>query len=145
MTREQLKDLGLTEDQIGVALKINGEDIENAKADYESELNRLKIDFAVEKALTGANARNIRAVKALLDLADAKLDKDGTVKGLSEQINNLAADEGTKFLFDSKTQKFTFKGFQPGISDRELLKDAALEEDAAIRQAMGLNVEWEGV
>lgn len=172
MTKKQLEDLGLSKEQIDATLKINGNDIENAKsasaaeirnlqteadglkaqvserdkqlealkasagdndtlkkqiedlqaenqtakADYESELNRLKIDFAVEKALTGANAKNIKAVKALLDLADAKLDKDGNVKGLSEQIEKLTADEGTKFLFDSKTPKFTFKGFQPGAS-----------------------------
>lgn len=85
------------------------------KATHEAEMNQLKIDFSVEKALTGAKAKNIKAVKALLELGDAKLDKDGTVKGLQEQIDKLVADEGTKFLFDIPTQpKFT--GFQPGAS-----------------------------
>ena len=50
-----------------------------AKANHESEMNQLKVQFAVEKALTGAKAKNIKAVKALLDLDDAKLDKDGNV------------------------------------------------------------------
>lgn len=38
------------------------------KETHESEMNQLKVDFAVEKALTGAKAKNIKAVKALLDL-----------------------------------------------------------------------------
>ena len=63
-----------------------------AKASHESELNQLKIDFAVEKALTGAKAKNITAVKALLDLKDAKFDKEGNVKGLAEQIEKLTSD-----------------------------------------------------
>ena len=61
----------------------------------------------------------MKAVKALLDLADAKLDKEGNVKGLQEQIDKLVADESTKFLFDVKqTQQNQqqFKGFQPGAS-----------------------------
>lgn len=91
-----------------------------AKETHESEMNQLKIDFAVEKALTGANARNIKAVKALLDLDDAKLDKDGNVKGLSEQIEKLVAADDTKFLFEETQQtQQQFKGFQPGSSTQQ--------------------------
>lgn len=171
MTRKQLEDLGLTKEQADSVMKINGDDIENAKstsateiknlqtendglkaqvgdrdkqletlkasagdnadlkkqiedlqtenatakAAHESEMNQLKIDFAVEKALTGAKAKNITAVKALLDLTDAKFDKEGNVKGLAEQIEKLTSDEGTKFLFEAQKQQ-NFKGFQPGAS-----------------------------
>lgn len=93
---------------------------ENSKAKeaHESEMNQLKVDFAVEKALSGAKARNIKAVMALLDLTDAKLDKEGNVKGLQEQIGKLAAADDTKFLFDTAPQKQNqkFVGFQPGVS-----------------------------
>lgn len=85
-----------------------------ARQTHESEMTQLKVNFAVEKALTGANAKNVKAVMALLDLEDAKLDKDGNVKGLQEQIEKLTVDEGTKFLFDAPQQQF--KGFQPGAS-----------------------------
>ncbi len=86
-----------------------------AKQAHETEMNRLKVDFAVEKALAGANAKNIRAVRALLDLEDAKLDKNGNVKGLQEQIDTLTKAEDTKFLFNVPEQKqHVFKGFQPG-------------------------------
>lgn len=175
MTRKQLEDLGLTKEQADSVMKINGDDIENAKgtaateiknlqtevdglktqvgdrdkqletlkasagdnadlkkqiedlqtenatakANHESELNQLKIDFAVEKALTGAKAKNIKAVKALLELDDAKLDKDGNVKGLAEQIEKLTSGDDTKFLFEAQKQtkqQQNFKGFQPGAS-----------------------------
>lgn len=176
MTRKQLEDLGLTKEQADAAIKINDDDIENARAAYqlevenlqteveglktqvgdrdkqletlkasagdnevlqkqiadlqadnaktkethESEITQLKVDFAVEKALTGAKAKNIKAVKALLDLEDAKLDKEGNVKGLSEQIEKLTTADDTRFLFDtSQTQQPTFKGFQPGISAQQ--------------------------
>lgn len=178
MTRKQLEDLGLTKEQADSVMKINGDDIENAKgtaateiknlqtevdglktqvgdrdkqletlkasagdnadlkkqiedlqtenatakANHESELNQLKIDFAVEKALTGAKAKNIKAVKALLELNDAKLDKDGNVKGLAEQIEKLTSGDDTKFLFEAQKQtkqQQNFKGFQPGASAQQ--------------------------
>lgn len=175
MTRKQLEDLGLSKEQVDSIIKINGDDIENAKAasateiknlqtevsgyktqiadrdkqletlkatagdneaqtkqiadlqaentkakeTHESELTQLKVDFAVEKALTGAKAKNIKAVKALLDLTDAKLDKDGNVKGLQEQIEKLTTADDTKFLFDAAQQQQTFKGFQPGASAQQ--------------------------
>ena len=52
---------------------------------HAAEIKQLKIDSAVEKALTGAKVKNTTAVKALLkDLENAELDEDGTIKGLSE-------------------------------------------------------------
>lgn len=95
-----------------------------AKANHESEMNQLKVQYAVEKALTSANAKNIKAVKALLDLDDAKLDKDGNVKGLQDQIDKLVSGEDTKFLFNevqqSGQQQQTFKGFQPGATSTDV-------------------------
>lgn len=89
---------------------------QTAKESYEAQMNQLKIDFAVEKALTGAKAKNITAAKALLDLKDAKLDEDGSVKGLSEQIEKLSKAEDSKFLFDTAPAQPKLKGFQPGAS-----------------------------
>ena len=43
----------------------------------------------------------------MLDLTDAKLDKDGNVKGLKEQIDKLVAGDDTKFLFEA-AKKQTF-------------------------------------
>ena len=89
---------------------------QTAKESYEAQMNQLKIDFAVEKALTGAKAKNVTAAKALLDLKDAKLDEDGSVKGLSEQIEKLSKAEDSKFLFDTAPAQPKLKGFNPGAS-----------------------------
>ena len=91
-----------------------------AKEEYEARINQMNIDFAVQKALTGAKAKNVKAVMALLDLTDAKLNEDGTVKGLSEQIEKLTKAEDSKFLFDTESKQPTFKGFQPGASSDKL-------------------------
>lgn len=56
---------------------------------HEAEIKRLKIDNAVELALSAAKAKNVKAVKALLDLDKAELDTDGTVKGLADQITYM--------------------------------------------------------
>lgn len=93
---------------------------QTAKDDYEKQMNQMKVDFAVEKALAGAKAKNVKAVMALLDLKDAKLQEDGTVKGLSEQIEKLSKAEDSKFLFEETQAKPKLKGFQPGASSEKI-------------------------
>lgn len=84
-----------------------------AKEKYENDMNNLKISNAIEKALTGAKAKNITAVKALLNMGDISLDGDD-VKGLDKQIKALTEGESTKFLFDTETQpNNNFKGINP--------------------------------
>lgn len=83
---------------------------------HAAEIKQLKIDAAVDKALADAKAKNIKAVKALLDLSKAELDDDGNIKGLDEQLKNLTGAEDTKFLFDidSQQKNNNSKGFVPG-------------------------------
>lgn len=88
-----------------------------AKAEHEAEINQMRIDNAVETALTAAGAKNNKAVKALLVefLADAKIAADGTVKGLTAEIDNLAKAEATAFLFNSKADTNPqLSGMKPG-------------------------------
>ncbi|MDE5995989.1 MAG: phage scaffolding protein, partial [Eubacterium sp.] len=75
-----------------------------SKADSEkhsAELKQLKIDQAVELALIGAKAKNTKAVKALLDLENAELTENGTIKGLSKQLEKLSRADDSRFLFAS--------------------------------------------
>ena len=67
------------------------------------EIRKLKLDNAVDSALTAAKAKNVKAVRALLDLDKAELSEDGSVKGLAEQIKKLSEAEDSKFLFESST------------------------------------------
>lgn len=86
------------------------------KANYEKEIAQVKLDNAVEAALTAAGAKNNTAVKALLAdfLKDAKLADDGTVKGLANELADMAKTEGTAFLFATDTKGQQFKGMAPG-------------------------------
>jgi hypothetical protein len=87
-----------------------------AKADYEAKIKQMQIDNAVTAALTGAKAKNLKAVRALLDLEKAELDGE-TVKGLADQIKKLQEAEDTKFLFDDdSSQQTKLKGVKPGES-----------------------------
>ena len=86
---------------------------------HAAEIKQLKIDAAIESALTGAKAKNNTAVKALLkDLDKAEIGEDGTIKGLAEQLEALQKSDA--YLFDAKeTKKTKVKGAEPGESGNE--------------------------
>lgn len=75
-----------------------------AKEKYEADVKALQISNVVERELMGAGAKNLKAVKALLNLDGAELDGE-SVKGLADQIKNLQKTDG--FLFDVKSNKET--------------------------------------
>ena len=76
---------------------------DNAAKDqaHAEEIKKIKLDNAVDKALTDAKAINPATVKPLLAafLEKAVLDDDGTIRGLADEIGKLAKTEGTSFLF----------------------------------------------
>ena len=78
----------------------------------QSELAQLKLDSKLDAALAAAGARNVKTVRALLDLSKVKAGEDGVLQGLEEQLNAVRASDG--YLF-AETQQ-SFKGFQPGAS-----------------------------
>ena len=84
---------------------------------HAAEIKQLKIDNAIEAALTGAKAKSNAAAKALLkDLDKAELAEDGTIKGLAEQIEALQKSDS--YLFETKVSK-KVKGAEPGESGNE--------------------------
>ena len=74
------------------------EKAEKAKSDADAQISELKFDYALSAALTGARARNSKAVKALLDMDGLKLN-DGKIIGLDEQLSQIKEENG--FLFES--------------------------------------------
>lgn len=96
--------------QIEALQKQNGE----AKAAYAADIKAAKINAAVDMALVTAKTKNLKAVRALLDLDNAELAEDGTVKGLTEQIEKLISAPDSSFLFESDSSGTSFKGMQPG-------------------------------
>lgn len=111
-----------TGDAVALQEQISALQTQNAEAkkNYEEELARVRLDGAVEAALTAAGAKNNTAVKALLAdfLRNAKQDDSGAVKGLSAEIETLAKSESTAFLFNAADGNVQpqFKGMQPGTA-----------------------------
>ena len=85
-----------------------------AKADYESQLKELRISYAIDSALADAKAKNITAVKALLDMDTIELGENGKIKGLDSQIKKLTESDDTAFLFDTATHPDP-KGGKPKV------------------------------
>lgn len=105
------------------AMKQQIADLQKANKDaddaHKAEIKQLKLDAAIDSALTGAKSKNNVAVKALLkDLDKAELGEDGVVKGLAEQIEALQKSDA--YLFDTASKKQTqVKGAKPGESGNE--------------------------
>ena len=112
---EELKKATGTAEELTVQIAALQEQNRKDKQAHEAEVARIRLDAAVDKALTESGARNNIAVKALLAafLKDAKVGEDGSVKGLAAEIETLAKGESTSFLFDN-TKGAVIKGMKPG-------------------------------
>lgn len=139
MKRENLKELGLTDDQVEKIMSQHGADIEKLKGSFEdydtlkteneslqkqlkdnedvsnqlkdwqdkyakdtenltTELNQTRLNAALDKRLSSEKVRNPKAAKALLDLENVKLTKDGDLDGIDDQISDIKQSD--PYLFD---------------------------------------------
>ena len=90
----------------------NTEELQKQIEQLQADNKQIKVNSAIEKALTLAKAKNLKAVKALLDLEKAELSEDGTIKGLDEQIKSIRKEND--FLFDNAKQEgVKLKGVKP--------------------------------
>lgn len=114
---KQLEDLKKSNGD-NAALQQQITDLQRVNADmqkaHNAEIAQLKLSNAVEAALLTAGAKNVKAVRSLLDDSKLKLGDDGKVSGLEEQINTIKTSDG--YMFADKPAAPTFKGFQPGAS-----------------------------
>ena len=69
----------------------------------------------MQLALASSGALNAKAVRALLDVDAEKAEfaEDGSLKGLSDQIQKLQKAEDSKMLFKAADTKPVLKGFKP--------------------------------
>lgn len=63
------------------------------KTAHVAEMNRLRLDNAIETELISAGAKNVKAVKALLNTDNVKLDGDKLI-GLAEQLGAIRKSDG---------------------------------------------------
>lgn len=100
---------------------------EAAEAKAKADIEKLQFDYALNAALSGAKARDARAVTALLDMEGLKLN-NGEIIGLKDQLDKLKAEK--EFLFE----------FAEGIP--RIVKGTNNNADTggtdALRAAMGL-------
>ena len=168
MKREQLKELGLNDDQIQKIMGLNGEDINKAKssnaetleenealkaqikerdkdlnhlrknakdneelsnsykelqakydkdtADLTTKLNQTRLNSALDSALTKANVRNTKTIKGLLDMDTIKLDKEGNLTGLDDQIASIKKSDS--YLFnEGQKQEYNPTNGKPADND----------------------------
>ena len=93
---------------------------------HTAEIHAFKVNAAVDAALVAARAKNLTAVKALLNVpASAKLDKNGNVIGLSEQIDSIKLSDGYLFFSDKPFPQCVIKGAVPGESGNEFADEKA--------------------
>lgn len=78
--------------------------------DYQDKLNKQAFEFALERSLADAQAKNPKAVKALLNAEAIKLDGDKLL-GLEEQLKALK--ESDSYLFAETTP--TLSGRKPHV------------------------------
>lgn len=86
--------------------KFDGVDVEKMKSEladwskkYAEDTAALKLDNALSKTLSSCGARDADIVGKLLDRSIIKLDEDGKLIGVSEQLEKLKTDKS--FLFGS--------------------------------------------
>jgi len=96
--KKQAKDSEELQNQIKQLQKQN----EETQQEYEQRLNEQKFDFAVEQALLKHEAKNVKAVKALLNSEKISLDDNGNLIGLEEQVKELKENE--PYLFGKEVK-----------------------------------------
>lgn len=106
--------------------------VKNAKEEAQKEIEKLKFDYALEKAMGAAKAKNTKAVMALLDMEGLKQNGDEIV-GLNEQIEKLKKEND--FLFDTEPTPPPFSASTNG--EGLDTKDRKDEANAALRAMFG--------
>ncbi len=88
-------------DTTGLKEKVEKLEADNKKKDddYQSQLKQLQFDNALNQALKDTNPKNVKALKAMLELDKVKLDGD-TLLGLDDQIKSIKKEHD--YLFEKE-------------------------------------------
>jgi len=97
-----------------------------ATKEHEDQLTQVKFDYALNAKLTTDKAKNLKAVKALIDVTKIKIDGENLI-GYDEQINPLKKSDA--YLFTADTEADPGGGgnpAEPGKPDTSKLNEAEL-------------------
>ena len=101
-TINDLKKSNADNEALQAKVKEYEDTIKTQKADYESKVRNLTLDSAIEKAFSKAGAKHIDLLSTKIDREKLKIESDGKVTGLDEQI--AAYKETYKDLFIPKIE-----------------------------------------
>ncbi|MBU3193473.1 phage scaffolding protein [Clostridium algidicarnis] len=90
-------------------LQTKVKDYETKVKDYEKQIKDMQFNHSLDEALKGANVRNSKAIKALLNLENVKLDGESII-GLNDQLEALKKSDS--YLF-AERQNPKFSGVEP--------------------------------
>jgi hypothetical protein len=112
---------------------------EQAQVEAEQKIQSLKFEHALEENLRLSGAKNLKAVKALLELDSIKFSEDGSkLEGIVEQLETVKTENN--YLFESENLDEE-EDSEPKIvsrtRNRSVLGDAAA---LAARKAAGLPI-----
>lgn len=104
--KESTKDYGSLNEKIN-KLELDKSTLATEKAqlqvDLDTKVSEILKNHAIENSVRDANAKNVKAVVALLDVEKIKYE-DNQLEGISEQLEALKNGEDTSFLFGAEGQ-----------------------------------------
>lgn len=114
---------GMNVDEIKASAEKWQAEAEKAQQDAEAAIAQVRFDYALDAALQGEKARNVKAVRALVDTSKLTF-KDGNLVGLEEQLKTIRADN--EYLFDDTqlVPKIVAKGVGRVTSDDPIVRAA---------------------
>ena len=93
---EELKKAAGTSEELKKQIETLQAENKKAGEEWQAKMAQMQLNFAIEKALAAAKAKNAKAVKALLDMEKVKLDGDQLL-GIDEQLKAL--QQSDQYLF----------------------------------------------
>lgn len=87
------KDVDATE-----ALKLKLDDLEGKLSNKDKEIEKVKFNYKLEAKMKEIGAKNVRAIQALIDMEQVKLNENGELEGFDNQIEELK--ETDSYLFE---------------------------------------------
>ena len=112
--------------------------LEQEQQEWEQKLTQQKLDSKLELALRDAKAKNVKAVMALLNTDDIKLDGDNLI-GLDDQLTKIK--EENDYLFGSAT----LKGKEPNNDGSTPESKTFTKEQVAKMTPDEINSNWEAI
>jgi len=93
---------------------------EQAQKDAQAQIQQLKFEHALDQALAGAKAKNVKAVRALLQMDALKLNEaDGSIVGLKEQLEKLQSEADYLFESDQPAPKVVAGGNNQSVMNTD--------------------------